>query len=315
MSIRLRTKKLLTAGLWGALAMFLISAVIGYLWFQHNQKEQLAMREKHEKQIAEYEQWAKANNEVYSINRDVAAGDLIDSSMLQKVAVPNMAKAENIVFVSEIDGNVYAKVDMTKNTILTESVIYEDEMLENDVRKTEYGLIVLPTKLAAEDYVDVRIQFPNGDDYILLSKKTVQDVKNEVVWMNLDEGELLTMSSAIVDAYLEQAKIYAVQYVDGKVQEASQVTYPVKANVLELIQESPNIVNIAKLNLEKQNRARLETYLQQMNPEDKKTVRMGEISQRPAKSEEEEAAQTGTTEEQVTEEDIFNSTEGSESEQ
>lgn len=98
------------------------------------------------------------------------------------------------------------------------------------------------------------------------------------MWMDNDEAEILSMSSAVVDAYLEGAKIYALPYVDGEMQIGSQITYPVKQNVLSLIQSSPNIVNIAKLNLEKQNRANLEMGLEAMAEEERQKLREGEAT-------------------------------------
>ena len=100
--------------------------------------------------------------------------------------------------------------------------------------------------------------------------------------MDNDEAEILSMSSATVDAYIEGAKIYALPYVDGEMQIGSQITYPVKQNVLSLIQSSPNIVNIAKLNLEKQNRANLEMGLEAMEEEERQKLRAGEESNKAA---------------------------------
>ncbi len=45
------------------------------------------------------------------------------------------------------------------------------------------------------DFVDVRIKFPTGQDYILLSKKKVEDLSNNRVWYHMNEKEILSMSS------------------------------------------------------------------------------------------------------------------------
>ncbi|MEV6689581.1 hypothetical protein AB0N28_30370, partial [Streptomyces sp. NPDC051130] len=106
----------------------------------------------------------------------------------------------------------------------------------------------------------------------------LKNVTGLTTWFDVDEGEILTMSSAIVDAYVEGAKIYAMPYVDEHMQDASQMTYPVKNNVKDLIKESPNIVNIAKLNLERQNRARMESYLKEMETAEREKIRAGETA-------------------------------------
>jgi hypothetical protein len=104
----------------------------------------------------------------------------------------------------------------------------------------------------------------------------VKDTTGLTLWLDVDEGEQLTMSSAIVDAFIEEAKIYAMPYVDAPMQAASSVTYPVKSNVLELINDSPNIVNRAKLRLETQNRERLENYLREMEDDQREAIRQKE---------------------------------------
>ncbi|WP_051405134.1 SAF domain-containing protein [Bacillus cihuensis] len=306
MNIRLRTKKLIIAGLWGALGMLIIASVVGAIWYQSSQKKELALRAQYDKKIQEYEEWADANVEAYSVKDDIRAGTKITQDMIQEVVVPNRAASKDLI-ASKIllASGLYAKVDLKANSVLTNATTYREEMLEKDVREIEYNFVVLPTKLKKEAFVDLRIQFPNGDDYILLSKKQVKDLTDSTVWMNLNEGEILMMSSAIVDAYMEEAKIYAVEYVDGYVQENSNVTYPVKANVRELITESPNIVSIAELNLEKQNRKRLEDQLHKMDATTKQELRQNEKADR-SETNTDGQEQTKVT----TEEDIFTQAEG-----
>jgi cell division septum initiation protein DivIVA len=313
LSIRLRTKKLLKAGLIGAAIMLVIAGIIFAIWFNLTQKEQEALKAQYDSKIQEYEDWALANKKGYSIKEDIKAGTQITEDMVQEVVVPKRAASKDILAnMTLIERGIYAKVDMKANSVLTEATVYKDEMLEKDEREAEYSFIVLPSKLKKDGFIDVRIQFPNGDDYILLSKKSVKDLNTSTVWMNLNEGELLMMSSAIVDAYLEEAKIYAVEYVDGYVQPESDVTYPVKSNIMELINESPNIVNVAELNLEKQNRARLEASLQSMDKTEKTQMRQQEEAERQAVQNEQAKQQEAQATQTATQADAFDQTEGSE---
>ncbi|WP_066298063.1 hypothetical protein [Bacillus sp. FJAT-29937] len=278
MAIRLRTKKLLIAGLCGAAGMLVISLVSGYFFYSHSQDKEIKLRQKYEKEVEEYRKWAGQNETGYALKEDVKAGTEITEEMVQQVVLAPLATAENLVHPINLTGGNFARIDLKANTVLVDALLYKEEMIEKDVREVEYSFIELPSKLSDEQFVDIRIQFPNGDDYILLSKKKVKEVKGLTLWMNLDEGELLSMSSAIVDAYIEGAKIYSLPYVDGYVQLGSEITYPVKANVMEIIKESPNIVNIAKLNLEKQNRQRLDAGLELMEEDARRKLRDGEAS-------------------------------------
>lgn len=283
MSIRLRTKKLIWSGLIGAAVMLIIATIGGYFFYQHTQDRELAMKKKYQDKMEELQLVAEQSEVGYALTKDVARGEAITGDMLVEVFIPTQAKAENTMIRTQVEATQYfARTDLKANTVLVDTLVYPEENIENDVREVEYSLIELPSKLEATEYVDVRIQFPNGDDYIIFSKKKVKEVAGLTMWMDNDEAEILSMSSAIVDAYIEGAKIYALPYVDGAMQLGSKITYPVKQNVLSLIQSSPNIVNIAKLNLENQNRANLETGLKAMAEEERQKLRQGEASNKEA---------------------------------
>ncbi|HCG4536036.1 hypothetical protein LG296_19580 (plasmid) [Ureibacillus chungkukjangi] len=280
MAIRLRTKKLIYSGLAGAGIMLVISSTGGYLFYQKAQEREIELKQEYQEQVKELELTASQSVQAYALNTDVIKGELITLDMLTPVYVPDAAASDDLFAVVNLSGenakNYYAKTDWKADTVLTDSMLYKETLITEDVREAEYSFIELPTNIANEDYIDIRIQFPSGDDFILLSKKQVKNVAGLTLWLDVDEGEILTMSSAMVDAYLEKAKIYAMPYVDEHMQGASEMTYPVKANVKELIESSPNIVNRAKLNLTDQNRARVEANLNSMDAGDAETVRSGE---------------------------------------
>ena len=89
------------------------------------------------------------------------------------------------------------------------------------------------------------------------------------------EDEILSVSSAIVDAYLENAKIYAIPYLDEHMQDKAIETYPLKENVLALLKEDPNVVNKAKYVLEQRNRLALENSLDALLDAEKEAVKSG----------------------------------------
>ncbi len=149
---------------------------------------------------------------------------------------------------------VVAKVSMNQNTVVTPYlVVQSDEVVTDDVRQQEYNMVVLPVDLMTNDYIDIRLMTPSGQDFIVVSKVKVDIPTNmdgsyisDTVRVNLNEEEILSMSSAIVEAYgLLGAKIYATKYVEAGMQEASLPTYTPNAAVTAQIQADPNIVNKA----------------------------------------------------------------------
>lgn len=149
---------------------------------------------------------------------------------------------------------VVAKVSMKKNTVLTRDTISKgNNTTSDDVRKQEYNVIVLPTQIQTGDYVDIRLSMPNGQDYIVVSKKSVElpvidGVDSEsTIWLNLSEDEILSMSSAIVDAAkIQGTKLYATTYTEPGIQNAATPTYTTSKEVLKQIADDPNIVEKAK---------------------------------------------------------------------
>lgn len=135
-----------------------------------------------------------------------------------------------------------AKIDLTAGTILSNSMITtKDSKLTKDLREQEYNMIVLPTGLTAGKYVDIRLQLPDGGDYIVVSKKYVQNANATTVWLKMTEEEILTMSNAIVEYYIMAgSKLYATTYTDPGAQEAAIPTYCPNATVVDLINSQLN---------------------------------------------------------------------------
>lgn len=156
------------------------------------------------------------------------------------------------------DVPVLAKISMNKNTVITPNlVVQSDEVITDDVRKQEYNMVILPVDLMTDDYIDIRLMTPSGQDFIVISKAKVDVPMNEdgtyitdTIRLNLREDEILAMSSAIVEAYgLLGSKLYATKYVEPGMQEPISPTYTPNSAVTAQIQSNPNIVEQAKQEL------------------------------------------------------------------
>jgi len=146
-----------------------------------------------------------------------------------------------------------AKVDMKKNTLMTTELLSKgDSVVQDDIRRQEYNVVVLPIDLTTGDYVDIRVMFPNGQDFIVVSKKEVEipvinnTDSDDTVWVNLSEDEILHMSCAIVEtAQVKGAKLYATKYTEAGMQKAATPTYPVNEKTSTLLQNDPNVLERA----------------------------------------------------------------------
>lgn len=144
-------------------------------------------------------------------------------------------------------GKYIAAVKIPKGSIITKDMILpkEDSLAKEEnktQREVEYNMVTLPSELADEDTIDVRVSFPNGQDFVVLSKKTVKKADASTIWLKVNEDEILKMNSAIVESYLiEGAKLYAVNYSKPGLQPQINTTYPVNAEVARLLGNNPNI--------------------------------------------------------------------------
>ena len=149
---------------------------------------------------------------------------------------------------------IIAKVNMYKNSIITIDMLSKsEEKTTDDLRKVEYNMLVLPSQLETGEYIDIRLAMPSGQDYIVVSKKQVEIPQingvdsEDTIWLKLTEDEIITMNSAIVDAYRTiGSTLKVVIYTEAGIQSAATPTYVPTGEVMQLIESNPNIVETYK---------------------------------------------------------------------
>lgn len=159
---------------------------------------------------------------------------------------------------------IVATIDIPKGTIVTEKMLTNKQEAVTDTnnitstyRLVEYTMIMLPTELEKGDTIDIRMSYPNGQDFIVASKKVVEKTDSISIWMKLREDEILKMNSAVVESYsVEGAKLYAVNYTQPGIQAPANPNYPVSARVYELLMSDPNIATA----IQNEYRNKINTY-------------------------------------------------------
>lgn len=229
----------------GILVALLISAVIiGLLVMQL-----VKLKKEEQEQLANIKK-------VVVLKNDVGSGESINSGMLEIVEVDSSVAPLNAINLSDILENTIAKITLKKGTIISHEMLTTDNLkteagtVPNDLRLQEYNMIALPSTLEVGDYIDIRLVLPSGQDYIVIAKKRVvktSDTSDSTIWLEMTESEILTMSNAIIEAYIMKgSSLYATTYTEAGMQQAATATYPVSASVIELIRANPNILTNAK---------------------------------------------------------------------
>ena len=249
----------------GILITLLITGlIIAFLIFQLS---------KLNKQIQDEEAKLK---DVYVLNTNIMSGQIITTDMLAMKKIDGSTIPSNVItpldlenkgtVVDESTGNVIrkldviTKIDLKSGTILTSEMIATADELVSDLRRQEYNVVQFPSQLQTGEYIDIRLRMPSGEDYIVVPHKEVEipavdgiDSENTMV-LKMNEVEILTMSSAIIEAYIaEGSYLYATRYVQAGMQEAATPTYLPSDSVINLMNKDPNCANEAKQALFKRN--------------------------------------------------------------
>lgn len=195
----------------------------------------------------------------YCLKESMSKGELIQAENLKEISVKTKSEFK-VPDRSDLEGR-YLSVGTEAGIIITDSVIYEDQGLANDVRTYLYDYIVLPEGITPDDMFDIRIRFPNGEDYVVAVGKKVESIVESGAFINASEEENLLLSSAYVDTSVyEGAKIYASLYVTDY-QEESIVNYPFNLYTTELASWNPNLLEKMETEENRLNRQMLEKNL------------------------------------------------------
>lgn len=268
------------------MAVIIIGLIGGGCYLYSSNKDLEKTKVTLEKKVSENTQT------VYVATRLIERGEKLisegDDANVEKQQVSTGLESFNYITDTEI-GNV-AVVDISQGVPIMYSMV-TDITVAADTRNYEIAVANLMTTQKENDYVDVRITFPNGEDYIILPKKQVMSLNLETCVFDsyLNEEEILRMTSAIVDAYTTTGcRIYTTKYVESNLQEEAIPNYPVKSTTLDLINSDPNILTKAVETLNLEARLSLEERIGQMTQEEKDAVEDG-FEQMPVPAKEEES--------------------------
>lgn len=196
--------------------------------------------------------------QIYVAAEDIKSGEEVTMELLIQETVQTSMDTSNVLTVddftqydeegTEIILEYISKLDIPAGTIITKDMVSEtDDQLTSDQRIQEFNMIALPSQLRNGQFIDVRFKLPNGNDYIVLSKKKVLQCTSDMIWLKLTEDEILTLGNAIVESYQSPgSKLYATTYIEAGLQDAASQTYLVSANIYSLIQNDPNVIEQAK---------------------------------------------------------------------
>ena len=211
------------------------------------------------KQISELNTEITSNKAyVYTALSDIQKGDVLVEG-LNVIESEHYLSLSADAFITYDDLGKIAMVDIAQGSPILTGVVTDNDV-NADTREVEIKTVELMSNLSDDDYVDIRIVFPSGADFVVLPKLKVKDLNFEenVFFTRLSESQIITLTSATVDAFLVSGtRLYMTKYIEPALQEASIPNYPVSPIALNLIADNPNVVDIAVETLSVQTRNEL----------------------------------------------------------
>lgn len=199
------------------------------------------MQERYETQIHTQESFLQSSTkQVYVALCEIHAGEQVKEDMVEVQSV--LCEQDIGLLFSKDDIGKVAIVNIVPGTYLLNCLVNQAEAVDG-LREMCYQSIHLSDNTQNYDVVDIRIRYPNGEDYIVLTGKTIRlkDDMNGTCYLRLNEEEILMMSAAIYDTSLYRgAELYTSRYIEPEIQSRSVVTYTPAIRLIELIQTSPN---------------------------------------------------------------------------
>lgn len=198
---------------------------------------------------------------VYEAVMDIKAGEIITKGMA--VSKKTLSGQNKKSFITAEDIGSRALIDIPKGTELLKNMFQKNNPEEN-LRELEFSFNIAGENIREGDYTDIRLRYPNGEDYIVLSKIYINriDVAKGYLYLNLSPEEIHLISSALVDCYLKAGSyLYMARYLQASLQKPSYVTYIPNTDVLELLKKDPNIAEKARDYFNKAGRKELEERL------------------------------------------------------
>ena len=139
----------------GGMPFFILSVILSCILYTH------------ERQLKGYKKYTAEIKEAYILKRTLSAGEQIQEGDVKKVCLSGMdADNYRIMERRELIGK-RCMTDISQGTILCEELLYEGEVITEDVREYCCMGVTVHGTVKEGDFADIRICFPNGKIILL----------------------------------------------------------------------------------------------------------------------------------------------------
>lgn len=187
----------------------------------------------------------------YTVQSATFPGQEITEDLIVEQSIPSSFKNDSFATIEDLVG-LYSKVAITPGTPITKDMVMSEEVIDS-LREVDISGNRWPIGLKEGDYVDLRITYPRGEDFIVLSHKRVMSITEQTLKVHMTEEEQQLYQAALVDYYLSRSyggDLYLTKYVEPGIQEDAAVYYSVPSNIEAVCRKDPNIIDLAQVTVE-----------------------------------------------------------------
>ena len=200
------------------------------------------------------EQLSNQERVVYVATRNISIGEKFTE---ENVVRKKVYSDEDVThFIGEEIFSKQARIEIQEGMRIVTGMELED-VWEEDWKECTFTEIALTDTIKSGDVVDVRIQYPNGENYRVLVGKKLQRSETNALECRflLSEQEQLYVSSALYDqTFYTGTKLYIVRYVAIPFENVCHINYIPTTAVLQ---------QIYKTETERANKVQLRQALEQ----------------------------------------------------
>jgi hypothetical protein len=174
-------------------------------------------------------------------------GQEITPSDLTKQSIPESFINDSFVLdQSKLVGRLF-KIALYPGTPITSDAVMEEKLVDS-TRDVDITAARWPVGMGVGDFVDLRITYPFGQDYVVLSHVRIQDITDKALKVYLDELNQHRYLGALVDYYINRDKgtdLYFTKYIEPGLQDPAVIYYAVPQEIQTTMALDPNIVDQA----------------------------------------------------------------------
>lgn len=232
-------------------ALLLISTTGGFIYFYLQNKKQIEMNAQLAQQNAQVQAQIEqigALTEVYQVAAPKKSGYEIKEEDLIKVSVPVSSVQSNIINdVTQFKGKYY-KININPGTNLTTDLLMESN---TDIMryKRDINLNYLPVGTKVNDYIDIRVLFPTGEEFMVIPHKQIKGIVNKTISVEMSEEELQVWNAAMLDYAIAQRYgmvLYVTKYLEPGRDTDALPFYPVQHEAESLVMYNTNITDYTR---------------------------------------------------------------------